>query len=220
MKHIGMRDQTGPLDPFDEGSWTESERFYFEGVRKLFNERADVRFSNGKPAHAVYLMVLFFQMAQRHMRIFSGSLTRRTSAGILIYEHPRIISASADFLCRPDTKLLIVLEEDIDVDHGQSVDEHPLIAEIQQKRDSGDLKGSLTVSKAHNADLTFLRNKQFLYHLVIMDEQAWRIETRPDPNNVQAQVNAGDQTGARTLAHLFDNILLHRAEPLIEIPDS
>lgn len=90
MKHIDMSPQTDTLDPFDERSWTESERFYFEGARKLFDERADVRFSNGKPAHAVYLMVLFFQMARRRMRIFSGSLARRTAADILLYENPRI----------------------------------------------------------------------------------------------------------------------------------
>ena len=217
MKDSDANTETGPIDPFDEGSWTESERFYFERVSKLLNERADIRFSNGQPAHAVYLMKLFFQTAERRMRIFSGNLARRTEKGILLYENPHVISASANFLCRPGNKLMIVLEKDIDVDDGQTADGHPFIAEILKRRNTGDMKGSLFLGKARQEDLKFLRDKKFLHHLVIMDEQAWRIEIDPVPNRVKAQVNAGDRAGAQTLVNLFDKVLFRRAEKTIEL---
>lgn len=205
------------INAFDEKTWNEAEKFYFEEVESLLQQKVNIKFSNGRPYHAVFLIEKFFHHARSHMRIFSGSLTRQTEYGMDLYQDPHVIKAAKEFLGRPQRRLTIVLEKDIDVDEGMSAQQHPLIEGVCSHLEKNLLKGGeLRVFQAHSSVLKFLEQRKFLHHLIVMDHQAWRIET--DAEKFKAQVNTGDSKGASKLARMFDEVLCSNAIQLVPIP--
>ena len=205
------------INAFDKKTWNEAEEFYFGEVEALLQQKVNVKFSNGRPYHAVFLIEKFFRHARRHMRIFSGSLTRQTEYGMGLYQDTHVIEAAKRFLEHPERKLTIVLEKDIDVDKGMSAQQHPLIEGVCSHLEQVPTKGGeLRVFQAHPSVLKFLDQRQFLHHLIVMDHQAWRIET--DAEKFKAQVNTGDSKGAGKLAEMFDVVLCSNATQLVPVP--
>ena len=200
---------TTVLDPFDEATWNSGEKRYFKQIDLALKESLDLPLSNGKPAHAVYLIDKFLRYATKNIRLYSGNL-RQTWDSIDVYGHERILDA-ARVLLRRGADLLIVLEEEID---GGSVKEHPLVRGASKWRDEGSMKGRLDIRQAAPASIDFLKGRGFNHHWMVMDEQAYRLEA--DTGDIKAHVNFGDRTVGKALCDIFDKHLFRMARPLTE----
>lgn len=204
------------VNAFDDNTWDPAERAYFEYVDAVIARGKNERFSNGKPWHAAYLIYKFLRAAQRHVRLFSGTLVRSTTAGVRIYEDPNIVEAAGDFLKRPGSSLRIALEKHIDAPGGNP-DEHPLVAGVLRLKAQGRLRGSLEIRCVNNQTVNSLRQRGVLHHMMLMDECGWRLETDPNPADVKAIVNAGNSEEAAILGHAFDNGVWPHGETLVAV---
>lgn len=200
------------INPFDRSTWSEEEIFYFSYVDRTLRKLGNVSINNGKPIHAVYLIAKLLEHARKRVRLFSGRLTRIDQAtGVKIYADPNVAEAAKCFLKKSGSRFTVILESDIDVDEGRSHEDHPLVKSLVQ--DTEGLAGKFELHKASSRALEFLSKNGCLNHLMIMDEQAYRVETRRD--DLKAEVNFGDSRSAKILADLFDNYILPDSE---EIP--
>ena len=201
------------LDPFDHATWSEGERYYFEHADDALKHKTDVLISNGKPEHAVFLTHRFFVHAEYQIRLFSGTLSRKYG-NVHIYGNQHIVDALRQLLS--DIKSInIVLERPIDVDSDQSADDHPIVRTASELKQEGRLRGTLEIRQANQDALDFLRTHNFLYHWMVMDETAFRLET--DIAHTQAHANFGDFNMAATLARLFDRVLYRQSTRLAHI---
>lgn len=181
------------------------ERLYFEMINAAHEAREDKLISNGKPAHAVYLLNKFLASAERSVRIYTGKLSR-VFDDVLAYGDPELARSAIQFQQKENSSLSIMIAEDPDVEDGQSIKDHPLLAAISKAA----IKGSVKVSRGNPDDL-----EGFNYHFIVMDEEAARVEY--DTDKVQAFVNFGyAETGAR-LARLFD-AYQRNSTPLLSLP--
>ena len=181
------------------------ERLYFEMINAAMEARENKLISNGKPAHAVYLLHKFLASAERSVRIYTGKLSR-VFDGVLAYGDPELARSAIQFLQKENSSLSIIIVEDLDVEEGRSIKDHPLLAAISE----AEIRGSLNVSRGNPDDW-----ENFQYHFVVMDEEAVRVEY--DTNKAQAFVNfAYAETGAR-LARLFD-AYQRDSTPLLSLP--
>lgn len=205
------------MNAFDKDSWTEDEKFYFGYVDQLVSARTDKRISNGRPLHAIYLIHAFLRNAVREVCLFSGSLRRIIPDGVdegtLIYSDPNILSAVKGFLSQEGSHLKIVLERDIDINLGSKVESHPLIATILKMKSENNLVGSFEIRQADKEQLTFLRANDFCHHMMVMDDQVYRLET--DHDQAKAYVNFGDKGTATALSKIFDDILFNKGVSLV-----
>ncbi len=87
------------------------EQLYREMVDRAFKGNDPQSFSNGKPEHAAYLIGRYFDHARSTIRLYCGSLARAVN-GIQVYASSDVIGSALDFLRRPNSRLLIVLEND------------------------------------------------------------------------------------------------------------
>lgn len=204
------------IDAFDENTWDGAERAYFEYVDDVIARGKDERFSNGKPWHAAYLIFKFLQTAQQCVRIFSGTLVRSTHDGVQVYEAPQVIGAACRFLKRPGSALRIALEKDIDAPVREP-NNHPLVAAVRRLKEYGDLRGSLEIRRVNDETIDALRQRDVLYHMMLMDERGWRLETDPNPTNVKAIVNAGNGDEATILDRAFDTGVWPHGEILVAV---
>lgn len=217
-----MTDQQFNL--YDKNTWTMEQRFYFQNVDRLIKTKANVTFANGLPEHAVYLILTFFTHARKSIRIFCEHLTQTTSSGVEIYANPLVIEAARTFFLRRGTKLDLVLRDNIDLKPSEAgATDHPLIRGLLDLSDGigevhnglGAPKRRLRVMRANNDVVEFLRKHNFLYDMMVMDEQAWRIETYSGDDSVRAQVNLGDKKNAKWIYGLFDRLLLKDSQDLL-----
>lgn len=196
------------LDPFDAATWDGGEKCYFNQIDLALEESLDFPLSNGKPAHAVYLIDKFLRHATRNVRLYSGNLRQKWD-NIDVYGHKTVIDAACVLLQRGGD-LLIVLEGEID---GGKVKEHPLIRSALKWRDEGSVTGFLDIRQADQASIDFLNDRDFNHHWMVMDEQAYRLEA--DTGNVKAHVNFGNRVVGKALCDIFDKHLFRIAKPLI-----
>lgn len=211
---LGVENMSKALDAFDRATWSEDERYYFETVDEALASGADVAISNGRPQHAVYLIEKFFRNAERVVRLFSGRLSR-TYGGVSVYSNPRVIAAAEHLVGRPDCKLSVVIQEEIDVSHGQSVADHPLARMASGLKDKGNLHGLLEIRQASRDAIDFLRGRNYCHHWMVMDQRAYRLET--DTEQVKAHVNFGDSITVGALTTIFDHLLYRTGKDLIKI---
>ena len=183
---------TEPRSIFAADGANDDERLYFKMIDAAFTARNDRVISNGKPAHAVYLLHKFLDNAESNVKVLSGRLSR-TFDGVLAYADPEMARAAIKFLRRRDSRLSILIADDIDVDPGQAAPDHPLLAAIER----AEINGRVTVAKADAQD-----RDDFDHHFIVMDESASRVEF--DTENAQAFVNLGDTGFASRLASAFD----------------
>ena len=201
------------VNPFDPDTWTEEERFYFEYVDEKLDAKENVGISNGKPIHAVYLIEGFLSRATQQVRLFSGKLSRTSESGTPIYADPHVAAAALKFLSKEGSRLTVVLEKDIDVEAEQSVEDHPLVNEILAAKERNEVAGTFELCQISDEALQFLDRHEVHNHLMILDEQAYRIET--DLEEFKAHVNFGDTKSAGILANLFDKCIHPGSKTLI-----
>lgn len=175
-------------------SATDEEKRYFQMIEEALTlADGSNTISNGKPAHAVYILDTFLRNARQSVRICTGKLAR-TFNGVLAYANPTLIQSAKEFLSQPHTRLSIIVMDTLDVAEGQDVDQHPLLAALEDGIDDNRVR----VSKLRDGD------SGFDHHFVVMDEEALRVEV--DPDEAEAFVIFGDEEFAGGLAGLFDSI--------------
>ena len=203
----------------DPGSWTDDQKIYFEGVDRMVKSRADIRFSNGLPEHAAYLILTFFRNAQSRVRIFCEHLTQtaENAAGnkVNIYSDENIVDAAIRFSLRPDAKLDIVLRDRLDVERQADSQSHPLIGGVIEALGQSEAKQKLRLCRVSPEVLKFLEDEKYLHDMMVMDQRAWRIETQAGTNGVKAQVNLGDGKGAKWVSGLFDRLYLPNSKDML-----
>ena len=205
--------RTLPLDPFDSSTWTEDERYYFETVEEVLEGRENIIISNGKPEHAVYLIHKFLTGAREAVRLFSGRLSR-VYEGVLVYDRPEVAEAAQQFL-RRGGKLTAIVGAGLDVDEGQSADEHPLVSAAREVQKQGQLRGVLDIRQAPPHALDALRKADYDHHWMTMDADAYRLET--DTKRIRAHVNFGDSVMTGRLVTIFDKLLYPGSQELVRV---
>lgn len=192
---------TKALDPFDDSTWSDDQRWYFDHVDQALEAHENVIISNGKPEHAVFLIHRFLSNAKAVVRLFSGKLSQ-TYGNVQIYGNAHVSDAASKALGE-GVDIRIVLEDSIDAEH-EEAENHPLVRLAREMDAAGTLKGSLRIYKASAKAHEFLDD--FRYHWMTMDDRAYRLETEPE--KAKAHVNFGDSDMVSSLSDIFDNVLL------------
>ena len=180
----------GPRSVFDEKSRTEGEKLYFGMIDRAAKVRGDRIISNGRPAHAVYLIHKFFTIAQREVKVFTGRLARQVDS-VLAYGDPKVCDAAAAFLRRGGT-LSILVGEDVDVDEGKGPISHPMLKRVS---DDG-LLDRVRIARQRKPD------DHWPYHFLLVDEAAHRIET--DNEKAEAIVSFNRPDIGKRISWFFD----------------
>ena len=173
----------------------EEDRAYFRRIDDALKYRANRKIKNTKPAHTVYILNKFFSCARRDVRIYTGRLSRSIGA-LSAYADPEIVGSAIEFLRREDSRLSIVILGEPDVDPGQPIGSHPLLAAISE---ADGIRGTVRVARGDTSEW-----KEFPYHFMIMDSEAVRIEF--DGNCTDAAARFGDAHFAGRLVRIFDEL--------------
>ncbi len=171
----------------------QDDRAYYRLIDDALRYRANRKIPNRKPAHTVYLLTRFFSCARRNMRIYTGGLSR-TVGKVRAYADPEVTRSAIEFLRRNDARLSIVIVGEPDVDPGQPIGSHPLLAAISE---ADGIRGTVRVSRGNPRDW-----RELPHHFVIMDSEAVRIEF--DGNSADGAARFGDAHFAGRLARIFD----------------
>ena len=182
------------------------EQLYREMVDRAFKGNDPRSFSNGKPEHAAYLIGRFFDHARSTIRLYCGSLARAMN-GVQVYASSDVIGSALDFLWRPDTRLLIVLENEIDA---QSRDDHPLLKAISVAEPH--VRGTTRVY-TNGVRMGDTGNPVTIPHFMVMDQIGYRMEV--DYRKVIASATVNDVSQSQTLARFFDQVLIERNKPVV-----
>ena len=184
------------MHAFNDGTWDEGTRLYFGHVERFWAKKSTSWLADLRPLHAVYLLHKLLQNAQREMRIFSGSLPRHVrdgkDRGMAVYAEPKILEAAKGFLSKEDTCLKIVVEKELDVDEGQSVEDHPLMQMVGSLKDEGRLRGSCEIRKASPEQIRKLEEIDVHCHMMLMDKSAYWLKLYPDKVEACGHFNDDD----------------------------
>lgn len=202
------------LDPFDSNTWNEDERRYFEHVDRALKFRMNRVISNGQVEHAAYIIHKLLISAQRKVRIFSGRLSR-TYNGFDVYSNDQIIKATEKFLSLPGSELTVVLEHELDIKPHETIKDHPVIHVASEAKQTDRLGGKLEIRRASEEATNFLRKKDYSNHWMLMDDEAYRLETNTE--QAGAHVNFSDAKTTKALTMIFDNLLYQGSHELIRI---
>ena len=173
------------------------EKSYFKMIDKVMADDKEELVSNGRPAHAIYLLYKFLKAAEQSVQITSGRLTRKEN-GWKAWSEKKLAETAISFLSKPGTSLEIVImdKSGIDVDAGQEPETHPFIRAIKDAEDQ--IRGAVSVVQlATEDDSRFYRK-----HFCIMDKKHVRVET--DPGEIKAFVSFNDKEFGELLASSFD----------------
>lgn len=195
------------IDVFDKDRWTKDEREYFRIIDEACANKHNAVLSNSKPTHAAYIIHKFFENAEQQIRLFSGKLMQNFN-GVSVYNNPCIIQKAVEFLRRPGTKFLVLLEKRIDTDSGE-VEDHPLIQTLQKEVGNSDSR--IEVRQVPPELFEVLSKGNYARNWMVMDNQAYRLEM--DAEKAQAYVNFGDPELASGLGRVFD-VLFERSRKL------
>ena len=206
-------EQLVPRTPQADDMSAATEQDYFERVDELADAGANVAFSNSKGIYAVGLIAKLLNRAQHKVRLFSGRLTRQDpSSDVLLYGDPRVASAAQGLLQKDRSEFIVVLEHELDVASGMTRAGHPLIKALVSAREEGKLSGTFELRKAASGAIQFLRERDCRNHMMIVDREAYRIET--DGKHLRAHVNFRDERACAVLSRLFDEYILPGSELL------
>ena len=186
----------------------DGDRAYFTIIDNALKYRANRKIKNNEPVQIVYLLNRFFACAQRDVRIYTGRFSR-TIGNVPAYSDPQLIRSAIEFLRKKNTRLSIVILGEPDVDPGQALASHPLLAAISEAE---DIRGTVCVSRGDRREWN-----EFPFHFVIMDSEAARIEF--DGNTTDAAAKFGDAHFGARLARIFDEFE-RRGSPLLSIGGS
>ena len=175
---------------------TEEEKLYFKMIDRAVASCDTEIISNGRPAHAVYIICKFLEAAARRVNICTGRL-RRTFGDVLAYQEPQLVQRAINFLQRGGELGILILDEP-DVDLGRNVGEHPLLKALSDA-DIGDGRVNVYGFDERSDHLPD-------YHFVVMDGRAVRLEFEPDRAEAYVMLEDTEMGG------LLDKAFRRRAE--------
>ena len=173
----------------------EEERRYFAMIDRVAMDRSDQIISNGRPAHAVYLLHKFFEIAEEQIRIFTGSLPQSFDH-VQIYGNQCLADAAVGFLQRANSSVQVMIAGKLDVAEGQHSRDHPFLSRIW----NSDIQGRFEVALASDEIDDLLP-----YHFLVMDRTAMRVEMDPEDATAIASFNNSDVV--ESLTSLFDSYM-------------
>ena len=186
---------------------TEEETLYFEMIDRAVQADDHRIISNGRPAHAVYILCKFLEIARERMFICTGRLSRSFD-GVMAYEEPGLVNRAVNFLRRGGHLGIVVLDE-LDLGPEQTARDHPLLKELSTADiGSGDVKVS-----RYTRPLTGVR----AYHFVVVDGQSVRLEV--NTADAEAYVRLHDPESCAVLERIFGDRVLAGSE-LLSLPVS
>ena len=200
-------------NPFDETTWSDEDRSYFEYVSRMLDEERETWFSNGKPDHAVYLIAEFFKRADKNVRLFTNQMTRETQDGFPIYANPGLIDALKDFLAREGTYFSVITEQSLDKEDDKT--DHPLVSAIKDLKKDGKMVGKLEIRQAIPNIIRLFKEHDICNNFIVMDQRAIRLET--DPMKVKAHINFGNKKVSKMYIDIFDKYLWPVSIPLEQV---
>ena len=127
--------------------------------------------------------------------------------GVQVYASSDVIGSALEFLRQPNTRLLIVLENETDA---QSRDEHPLLRAISGAEPH--VRGTTHVY-TNGVQMGGNENPVTIPHFMVMDQKGYRIEV--DTRKVIATVKVNDVSQSQSLARFFDQVLVERNKPAV-----
>ena len=199
-------------DPFDETTWTDKDRFYYEYLDGMLVDGVDARVSNAEPKHAAYVLRALLTHAKRYVRLFAGNLGAAETRAV--FESPAFADAAKKLLSQQGSKFVIVVGEGDD--DSQVSDFEPLVKAIEKLASQGEIAGMMEVRRAPQAAVDFLREHNRHHPLAVMDESAYRVET--GNSALPAYANFGDRKTARSYAAMFDDVLYRDSEEIVAVP--
>ena len=191
---MGTKPHIEPHSIFPLTSRSEDEQKYFRIVDEAIVSEMPRVFSNGQPAHAIYVIFKFLQCATNSVKIYTGSLKQRLAGNLGAYADQKVIDTAIHFLKKPESELCVILADKLDVEDGKSCREHPLVNAIHD----ADIQGKFTLYRENAIRVDFPE------HLLIMDDRAVRVEK--DSEETKAFVCFGDYEAARLAIGLFEDI--------------
>ena len=183
------------------------EQLYFKMIDEAMERKEDKIISNGKPAHAVYLLNKFLECAKQSVKIYTGTLAQ-TFDNVVAYADPQMARSAINFLSKENSELSIVIVNEPDVHPGMTINEHPLLKAISEA--DSEIEGRVDVWRGNPEDW-----EDYQYHFLVMDDEAFRIEV--DTEEAQAYVHFADPGFAKNLSDTFD-LFRDRAEHLLSLP--
>ena len=183
---------------------TEEELIYFGMVDRAVATLNKRVISNSRPGHAVYILCKLLEMAYLRVSICTGHL-RRTFDGVKAYAEPKLAELAVKFLQRGG-ELGIVILETPDVDPGQTIRDHPLLATLSNA-DIG--AGKVTVGHLQDAE------SEPPFHFVAVDGRALRVEI--NPQQAEAYAKLSDLETCAVLDRLFES-QMRRSRRLLSLP--
>ena len=185
---------------------TEEEKLYFGMIDRAVDSKDERIISNGRPAHAVYIIYKFLECAVRSINIYTGSL-RRVFDGVMAYGEPKLAESALGFLQRGG-RLNIVIGDEPDIDPDQSIKDHPLLKSLINANIGS---GELTVYHLQDT-LTGTQD----YHFIVMDDESVRLEVNTE--QAQAYVQLQDSELCPLLNGRFRRRVRLSGDPLISLP--
>ena len=180
-----------------------SEKQYFDMIDRAFATRNERIIRNGEPAHAVYLICKFLDIAQRKVLVCTGHLSREFG-DVYAWAEPKLADAARRFLAEREGHLRIVITDKPDVDEGQGIVDHPFLRSLSDA-ETGDGR----------VDVYHHRASSSLPHYITMDDEALRLEV--DPAKAKAYVNLNDPKTCEVLQSIFEG-QAENGERLFTIP--
>lgn len=196
---------------FLSGNTTKDEQEYFRLIDEIAGKQESRIISNGKPAHAVYLLYKFLHCARRRISICTGRLLQELpgkTGSVLAYADPVLARAAIHFLGRENTELSIVVADKDGLDTEGEPQSHPFLKALV---DAGAaVKGTVTVAASRNDPM-----EAFPYHFLVMDDTALRVEI--DTESAEAYVNFNDPVLNERLQSLFHHFQ-EDSKPFFQLP--
>lgn len=115
---------------FLSGNTTEEEQEYFRLIDEIAGKQESRIISNGRPAHAVYLLYKFFHCARHKIGICTGRLLQELPGktdSVLAYADPALARAAIHFLGRENTELSIIVADKDGLDTDGQPESHPFL---------------------------------------------------------------------------------------------
>ena len=181
---------------------TESE--YQSIVDRYAATMEDFEIPNGKPENARYLIARLFSVAERHVRLYTGSMAvtgQHDGQDIAIYGWPELIDNVVTFLNNKKARLQIIVQKDID----KGIDAHPMLSRLKEEN---LLDGKVEIRQLKPDDSLYRQGER---HFLTIDDRSYRMELKEA--EIKAVANFNDKVVTSTLISIFDRVF-PRAVPM------
>ncbi len=185
-----MLEKVNYLEGLDYQNLSFPHKTYYELANELYANKENKDFDNGLPSHALWGIYKLFEMAEKSIQIFSGSLRPKEQESDF-FAHPKLLKKVKEFLQKDGTKLDILIENNL-------MNNHPFL-ELKEEYQNLNIQKINTAGKFH--------------HFVVSDERGYRFEEDDTNKKVIAKFNFNNPEIAKKLSIIF-GLLSHDSKPV------